>query len=68
MLPLFTVRIAEWSPVCKRAVHSVYCARLYFCMCPPFPFHLGDGMWDLIVLIPDHFLFIYLMDFAMLKN
>ena len=21
-------------------------------------------MWDLIVLIPDHFLFIYLMDFA----
>ena len=26
----------------------------HFCVCPSFPFVFEGGMWDLIVLIPDH--------------
>ena len=29
------------------------------CVCPSFPFGIEGGMWDLIVLIPDHCLSIY---------
>ena len=29
------------------------------CVCPSFPFGIKDGMWDVIVLIPDHCLSIY---------
>ena len=52
------------KPVWERAVHSVYCACLSLtfitcCMCPSFPFGIGVGMWDVIVLIPDHCLSIY---------
>ena len=48
----------------KRAVHSVNCACLSralvkFCVCPSFPFGIEGGMWDVIVLIPDHCLSIY---------
>ena len=25
-----------------------------FCVCPFFPFGVRDGLWDVIVLIPDH--------------
>ena len=47
-----------------RAVYSVYCACLLwafvkFCVCPSFPFGIEGGMWDVIVLIPDHCLSIY---------
>ena len=28
-------------------------------MCPSFPFGIEGGMWDVIVLIPDHCLSIY---------
>ena len=28
--------------------------RLSICVCPSFPFGFEGGMWDLIVLIPDH--------------
>ena len=29
-------------------------------LCPSFPFGLEDGMWDVIILISDHCLSIYL--------
>ena len=46
-------------------VHSVNCmclswALVKFCMCLSFPFGIEGGMWDVIVLIPDHCLYIYL--------
>ena len=43
-----------------RAVHSVYCACLSSCVCPSFPFGIEVGMWDVIVLLADHSLSIYL--------
>ena len=51
-------------PVWERAVHSVNCTCLSwelvkFCLCPSFPFGIEGGMWDVIVLIPDHNLSIY---------
>ena len=68
MLLPFSVRVAEGPPVWERAVHMVNCACLSwalvkFCVCPSFPFGVEGGMWDVIVLIPDHCLYIY---FAML--
>ena len=30
-----------------------------FCVCPSFPFGFQGGIWDVIVLIPDHCLSIY---------
>ena len=30
-----------------------------FCVCPSFPFGTEGGMWDVIILIPDHCLSIY---------
>ena len=30
------------------------------CVCPSFPFGIEGGMWDVIVLFPDHCLSIYL--------
>ena len=30
------------------------------CVCASFPFSFADGMWDLIVLVPDHCLFTFL--------
>ena len=30
-----------------------------FCVCPSFPFGFKGGMWDMIVLVPDHCLSIY---------
>ena len=34
-------------------------ALVKFCVCPSFPFGIEGGMWDAIVLIPDHCLSIY---------
>ena len=31
------------------------------CVCPSFPFGIEGRMWDVIVLTPDHCLFIYLV-------
>ena len=31
-----------------------------FCVCPSFPFDIAGGMWNVIVLISDHCLSIYL--------
>ena len=65
MVLLFSLRIAEWPPVWESAVHSVYCACLSlafvkFCVCSSFPFGIEGRMWDVIVLIPDHWLSIYM--------
>ena len=66
MLLPFSIRVAEWPPVCERADHLVNCtclswALVGFCVCPSFPFGIEGGMWDVILLIPDHCLSIYLM-------
>ena len=34
-------------------------ALVNFCVCPSFSFGIEGGMWDVIVLIPDHCLSIY---------
>ena len=59
MLLSFSIRVAERPPVWERAVHPVNCtclswALVLFCVCPSFPFGIEGGMWDVIVLIPDH--------------
>ena len=59
MLLPFSIRVAEGPPAWERAVHSVNytClswALFKFCVCPPFPFGIKGGMWNVIVLIPDH--------------
>ena len=38
-------------------------ALVTFCVCPSFPFDIKGGMWDVIVLIPDHCLSIYFVTF-----
>ena len=35
--------------------------RLSICECASLPFGLGGGMWDLIVLVPDHCLSLCLL-------
>ena len=32
----------------------LFCKRYEFCVCASFPFGFEGGMWNLIVLIPDH--------------
>ena len=32
----------------------VFCERLWICVCASFDFGFEGGVWDLIVLIPDH--------------
>ena len=32
----------------------VFSERLTICVCASFPFGFGGGMWDLIVVVPDH--------------
>ena len=39
----------------------VFLERLSVCLCSFFRFRFEAGIWDLIVLIPDHCLFIYLV-------
>ena len=52
--------VCIWSlALWERAVHLVNCtclswAFVEFCVCPSFPFGNEGGMWDVIVLIPDH--------------
>ena len=64
MLLPFSIRVAERPPVWERAVHSVNCtclswALVKFCVCPSFPFGIEGGIWNVMVLIPDHCLSIY---------
>lgn len=39
-----------------------------FCVCPSFPFGFQSGMWNFIILIPDHWLSIYLTQAVILTN
>ena len=41
---------------------GVFRGRLSICVCASFPFGFACGMWDLIVLIPDHCLSINLLN------
>ena len=43
-------------------------ALVKFCVCPPFPFGVEGGMWDVIVLIPDDFLSIFYFALEHLRN
>ena len=49
----------------ERAVYSINftCLSVKFCVCPFFPFGIEGGMWDVVVLIPDHCLSIYFFPF-----
>ena len=38
-------------------------ALVKFCVCPSFPFGIEGVIWDVIVLIPDHFLSMYITCF-----
>ena len=58
MLLLFSVRVDERSQVSERAV-SVLRERLSICECAPFRFNSQGGMWDFIVLVPNHCLSFY---------
>ena len=44
----------------------VFCGCLSNFVCPSFPFGIKGGMWDVIVLIPDHCLSIYSANFMKL--
>lgn len=61
MLLLFSIRVAEWPAISERAIHSVYVLvlrkRLSICMSASFPFGFEGEMWNLIILVPDHWLF-----------
>ena len=63
MLLVFSSRVAECPPVWEklfiRFTVRVFRERLSVCVCSSFLFGFKGRMWDLIVLIPDHFLSIY---------
>ena len=67
MLLPFSIRVAEWPPVWERAVHSANYACVLSpgrlskcCRCPSFPFGIEGRMWDVMVLIADPCLSVYL--------
>ena len=47
---------------CSFGILSVFRERLSIFVCLSFPFGFEDGMWDLIILIPDHSLSIYFIE------
>ena len=55
---LFSVRVADDHPLGKelfiRFTALVFRECLSIRVCSSFPFCFEDGMWELIVLIPDH--------------
>ena len=44
----------------------VFYKRLSICVYTSFPFGFEGGMWDLIILVPDHFLSFYFASYAVL--
>ena len=58
MLLPFSFRVAEWPPVWERAVNSVNSTYLVWALVK---FGIEGGMWDVIVLVPDHCLSIYFL-------
>ena len=55
---IMTPKIQEYILLCVTFV-----TILSISACASFPFGFQGGMWDLIVLIPDHWLSIYLQAF-----
>ena len=53
---LCSIWVDECQPVWKRAVNSlcVSFVSVYLCVCASFSFDFEGGLWDLIVLVPDH--------------
>ena len=45
--------------VWDRADHILCVSYQIVCVCVPFSFHFEGGIWDLIVLVPDHCLSFY---------
>ena len=43
-------------------LEKLYVSFVKFCVCPSFPFGTEGGIWDVIVLIPDHCLSICFSD------
>ena len=59
------VERAEWPPFLgKSCSFSLLCVAFLnvfeLCVCASFPFGYEGGMWDLILLIPDYCLCLYL--------
>ena len=60
MLLLFSIKVDEWSSVCKEScsfgLPCVSFVDVYqsVCVCASFPFGFEDVMSDLIVLVSDH--------------
>ena len=44
------------------SVSVCVCVCVYVCVCPSFSFGNEDGVLDVNVLIPDHYLSIYFVD------
>ena len=66
MLLQFSVTVAEWPTVWKRAALSVYSACLSrtfvnFYVHASFPFDFEGGIWYSIVLLPEHCFYIYIL-------
>ena len=54
-------REGKWPPAWERVVHSVYCAYISWtsiCVCASVLFAFESGVMDLIVLVPERYLFI----------
>ena len=71
MFLLFLIRLAESSPVWEslliRFTVRVLHGRLSICECDSFLFGFEGGMWDLIVLVPDHCFIFYFLHSAYSK-
>ena len=49
-----------WKELFIRFTVTVSFVNVYhLCMCVSLPFGFESGMWDLIVLVPDHCLYFY---------
>ena len=59
MLLLFSVSLLNNICTGKSCSFGFRCMRVYQCVNSHFPIGFGGGMWDLIVLVPDHCLSFY---------
>ena len=49
----------------KGFIQFTLCGHLSICECASFPFGFENGLWDLIVLVPDHCLSFYFSCYVM---